>query len=323
MKRRYGIELSSPISPATTVISSNARRAPWTSPCQKRTVATAKQGCRTTRRSPHSGWRASASAAVADALGRPSAASQSAAVPSASAAWCGAPCSCNASAACFASSAASSSRSRSPKSVALNPWRADAFTAEPGSASSAARSYNARGPAEVVVVRPHARELDEDGRAPRAGGQPLQLGLEQRPRPQRVAGLVVRGRRIERPPAGERGVVGRGELPCSLEEQRGGSRRASRESLLRGGVERRRDRAIGLVDGRGEVPPARLGVVGELGEPRVDLGPPLRLRELVRPGRQERVREADAVAVRAPRRPPRRRARARPSRWTPVAASTS
>ena len=60
--------------------------------------------------------------------------------------------------------------------------------------------------------------------------------------------------------------------------------------MLRGVLEHRRDGRVGLLDGGGELPRARLRILEELGEPRVDLAPAQRIGGLVR----ARRRAADA-----------------------------
>ena len=73
-----------------------------------------------------------------------------------------------------------------------------------------------------------------------------------------------------------------GELPCAA---------------LCGLFERVRHRLVRRADRRSQLPGARFGVVQQLCKPSVNLGPPSPVGRLVRPGREERMREADAALV--------------------------
>ena len=106
----------------------------------------------------------------------------------------------------------------------------------------------------------------------------------------RVAGLEVEVRGFDRPPQRVVGRSRRRQLARAVEEERRRPRRAPRARVLRGVLERRRDRLVRLVDRRRELPGARLGILEQLGEPGVDL----RTAHADRPSRRRRPRAAGA-----------------------------
>jgi hypothetical protein len=87
------------------------------------------------------------------------------------------------------------------------------------------------------------------------------------------------------------------QLARSVEQQRGGSRRAARPCVASGIVEHTRNLLVRLVRGRGELPRTRFGVVEQLREPFVDLVTAEGRGGLVCAGREQRVREPDARPI--------------------------
>ena len=95
-------------------------------------------------------------------------------------------------------------------------------------------------------------------------------------------------------------VVGTGsgsQLTCPVEQKGAGTWGAAEPGTARGVLERSCDDVVRLVGGRGQMPSSRLGIVDELRQPRVHLGTAKRTCHLVRTRREQRMREADPVAV--------------------------
>ena len=113
----------------------------------------------------------------------------------------------------------------------------------------------------------------------------------------RVARLEVEVRGVDGPPHRVVRTVGGRQLAGTVEEERRRSRRTTRARMPRGLLESRRDCLVGLVDRRGELPGSRLGIVEQLGEARVDLCTTLRICRLEGACGEQRVREADPIAL--------------------------
>jgi hypothetical protein len=102
---------------------------------------------------------------------------------------------------------------------------------------------------------------------------------------------------LDAPPHGLVASVRRCEVAGTVEEQRRRTQRPASPRVVRSSHERIGDLRVRLRDAGGELPRSSLWIVEQLGEPPVDLVPPEWIPDLVRPGREQRVREPDAVAV--------------------------
>jgi len=110
------------------------------------------------------------------------------------------------------------------------------------------------------------------------------------------------------------GKVGRRQLARAVEKKGGRPRSASSPRMQRGRLECKRDGLVRVFDRRGQLPCTRLRILQELGEPGVDLGAAYGIGRLVRPRGEQRVREANPVALELddPRLERRRQTRAAP-----------
>ena len=105
------------------------------------------------------------------------------------------------------------------------------------------------------------------------------------------------GTRPRRPAARLPRLIRRCQACGSVEEERGLSRRAARPGVASCVLERSRDGFVGGSAGCGELPCPRLGILEQLGEPRMHLCTPPGVGALESARGEERVREPDPLAV--------------------------
>jgi len=147
------------------------------------------------------------------------------------------------------------------------------------------------------LVGPDAREPDERPRPFRSGRQPVDDRTELRLRPGRIARLEVEVRSVNR---AAQLIVGTGsgsQLTCPVEQKGACTGRAAESGTTRGVLERSCDDVVRLLGGRGQMPSPRLGIVDELRQPGVHFGTAKRTCHLVGARCEQRMREADPVAV--------------------------
>ncbi len=104
-------------------------------------------------------------------------------------------------------------------------------------------------------------------------------------------------RRIHSPSQRVSAAIRRRQLARPVEHLSGGPESSPAPRMLCGLFERVRHRLVRRTDRGGQLPGARFGIVEQLCKPSVNLGPPSPVGRLVRPGREERMREADAALV--------------------------
>ena len=113
----------------------------------------------------------------------------------------------------------------------------------------------------------------------------------------RVTGLEVEECRLDRPPNLLGSPIGWRQLPGAVEEEGRRPRGSTCAGILGGILERGGHRLVRLVDGGRELPRARLRIIEQLREPGVDLLATHEVGGVVRTRGQQRVSEADPVAV--------------------------
>ena len=166
------------------------------------------------------------------------------------------------------------------------------------SAGSDERGEEDVGPrAEPLLVRAHPAQPDECPRPPLPVRRLAHDLLEQRSRVPDLACLEVPLRRLDAA-ALAFVVVSRRRQPASLLQQVGGRiRRPARGGAPGGLVQRLRDCLVGLRRGQREMPRALLRVVEDLRELRVQRAALGSREQLVSDGREQRMRECEALPI--------------------------
>ena len=248
------------------------------------------------RRSSHSGCRASAASSVAAACAvQPSAASAMRRTLSASASQPLLPAAVAAAAAAEVCSTASSSRSRKRNRIEprFSPAAGEEFVIVAGFVERLPKER--LGGAEVVVVRPHAREVDQGPRSIRSRLELRYHLVQHHPRPRSVAVLEDRKRRVHRAAKHVATRVRRREPHGALVELRGRGRGTAGIRSRCRRLEGARHPLVGSGGGERQVPGPLLGVGHLDAGPGMEVTPHRGVDRGVGPRRQERMGEADAA----------------------------